>query len=66
MDALVLWDALETVTALQYPHVGNGKPPYPLMVMPRVHCCLKLFYSRSDPWKEYDICKLLLWSVAMA
>jgi len=47
MDTLSPWDRL--VKKLRhYPKGRNGRPPYPLETMPRVHC-MQLFYNLSDP-----------------
>ena len=48
MDALIPWKRLEKRIAKHYPKGENGRPPYPLAVMLRVHC-LQLFYNLSDP-----------------
>ena len=57
MDGLIPWKRLEKKIAPHYPKPGNGRRPYPLSVMLRVHC-LQLFYNVSDPKMEdalYDI-----------
>ena len=54
MDALIPWEELEAEIAPFYPRRGQGRPPYPLAVMLRVHC-LQLFYHRSDPGMEDDL-----------
>ncbi len=54
MDGLIPWDELEAEIAPCYPRRGQGRPPYPLGVMLRVHC-LQLFYNRSDPGLEDDL-----------
>ena len=54
MDALIPWEELEAEIAPFYPRRGQGRPPYPLAVMLRVHC-LQLFYNRSDPGMEDDL-----------
>ena len=54
MDALIPWVELEAEVAPFYPRRGQGRPPYPLAVMLRVHC-LQLFYNRSDPGLEDDL-----------
>ncbi|MGH3848797.1 MAG: IS5 family transposase [Pseudonocardiaceae bacterium] len=48
MDQLIPWQRLEQKIAKHYPKGENGRPPYPLAVMLRVHC-LQLFYNLSDP-----------------
>lgn len=51
MDGLMPWKALEKKIAKHYPKGENGRPPYPLSIMLRVHC-LQLFYNLSDPAME--------------
>ncbi len=51
MDNLVPWDALESLISPDYPKGLNGRPPYPLSTMLRVHC-MQLFYNLSDPMME--------------
>lgn len=51
MDALIPWKRLEKKIARYYPKPGNGRRPYPLRVMLRVHC-MQLFYNLSDPAME--------------
>lgn len=51
MEALIPWRKLERRLSKHYPKGGNGRPPYPLAVMLRVHC-LQLFYNLSDPGME--------------
>ena len=51
MDGLMPWKAMEKKIAKHYPKGENGRPPYPLPVMLRVHC-LQLFYNLSDPAME--------------
>lgn len=47
MEKLVPWQRLESVIEPYYPKAGNGRRPYPLMTMLRVHC-LQQWYSLSD------------------
>lgn len=47
MDKLIQWQKLGTV-ARYYPKDKNGRPPYPLPAMLRVHF-MQLFYNLSDP-----------------
>jgi IS5 family transposase len=54
MDALIPWEELEAEIDPFYPRRGQGRPPYPLAVMLRVHC-LQLFYNRSDPGMGNDL-----------
>ena len=51
MDQLIPWKQLEKKIRRYYPGNGNGRRPYPLPVMLRVHC-LQLFYNLSDPSME--------------
>jgi IS5 family transposase len=51
MDRLVPWPELEARNAPRHAKGNQGRPPYPLSVMLRVHC-LQLFYNRSDPALE--------------
>lgn len=51
MDGLIPWKRLEKKIARYYPKPGNGRRPYSLRVMLRVHC-LQLFYNLSDPAME--------------
>ncbi|MCF6208387.1 MAG: IS5 family transposase [Ghiorsea sp.] len=51
MDKLIPWSALESKLSVRYPKRGNGRPPYALGVMLRVHC-MQLFYNLSDPMME--------------
>lgn len=51
MDKLIPWKQLEKKVARYYPKGQNGRPPYPLPAMLRVHC-MQLFYNLSDPAME--------------
>lgn len=51
MDRLIPWKKIERKLDRQYPKGRNGRPPYPLQTMLRVHC-LQLFYNLSDPAME--------------
>lgn len=51
MDELIPWKQLEKKIACYYPKPGNGRKPYPLTVMLRVHC-MQLFYNLSDTAME--------------
>lgn len=51
MDALIPWKQLEKKIRKYYPVAGNGRRPYPLSVMLRIHC-MQLFYNLSDPAME--------------
>ena len=45
------WKRLEKKIKPFYPKAGNGRRPYPLSIMLRIHC-LQLFYNLSDPAME--------------
>lgn len=51
MDKLIPWKRMEKKIARYYPKGENGRPPYPLSTMLRVHC-MQLFYNLSDPAME--------------
>ncbi len=51
MDKLIPWKQLEKKIARHYAKPGNGRRPYPLSIMLRVHC-MQLFYNLSDPAME--------------
>ncbi len=51
LDGLIPWERLEERIRPCYPKAGNGRPPYALSVMLRVHC-VQLFYNLSDPGAE--------------
>jgi len=51
MEKLIPWDKLENQIEPFYPKVGNGRRPYPLSTMLRIHC-MQLFYNLSDPAME--------------
>lgn len=51
MDTLIPWKQLESKIRRHYAKEGNGRKPYPLSVMLRVHC-MQLFYNLSDPAME--------------
>jgi IS5 family transposase len=48
MDRAVPWAKLEALIAPHYPKAGNGRQPYPLSTMLRIHC-LQQWYALSDP-----------------
>lgn len=48
MDGLSLWRILEDRIRPFYPNAGNGRRPYPLAAMLRVHC-VQLCYNLSVP-----------------
>jgi IS5 family transposase len=51
MDRVVPWARLEALIAPHYPVAGNGRKPYPLGTMLRVHF-LQHWYGYSDPGME--------------
>jgi IS5 family transposase len=51
MARVVPWRRLEALIELHYPVAGNGRRPYPLSVMLRVHF-LQHWYGYSDPAME--------------
>ena len=56
MEGLIPWQSLEERIRPHYPKAGNGRRPYPLSVMLRVHC-VQLFYNLSDPGMEDLLCE---------
>ncbi|OMH27012.1 IS5 family transposase [Motiliproteus sp. MSK22-1] len=64
MENLVPWQRLESVIEPYYPKAGNGRRPYPLMTMLRIHC-MQQWYSMSDPAMEdalYEIASMRLFA----
>ena len=51
MEELIPWKRLEGKIRKYYPQPGNGRRPYELSTMLRVHC-MQLFYNLSDPAME--------------
>ncbi len=51
MDQLIPWKRLEKKIRPYYPKNGQGRQPYPLSTMLRIHC-MQLFYNLSDPAME--------------
>ena len=51
MEIAVPWDELESVIEPHYPKAGNGRQPYPLSTMLRVHV-MQHWYNMSDPAME--------------
>ena len=51
MDGLIPWQKLEERIRPVYAKRGQGRRPYPLPVMLRIHC-VQLFYNLSDPGME--------------
>src|SRR6476469_3387074 len=54
MDRAVPWSKLEALIAPYYPRAGNGRQPYPLSAMLRIHC-LQQWYALSDPAMEEEL-----------
>lgn len=54
METLVPWQRTEAVIEPYYPKQGNGRRPYPLTTMLRIHC-LQQWYNLSDPAMEYAL-----------
>ena len=52
MDQLLPWARLEKMIEHYYPNAGQGRHPYPLSVMHRVHC-MQLFYNSE---KILEVC----------
>lgn len=64
METLVPWQRIVTVIEPYYPKPGNGRRPYPLITMLRIHC-LQQWYSLSDPAMEdalYEIASMRLFT----
>ena len=51
MNGLIPWQKLEERIRPVYAKRGQGRRPYPLPVMLRIHC-VQLFYNLSDPGME--------------
>lgn len=51
MDQLIPWKRLEKKIKPHYPKNGQGRQPYPMSTMLRIHC-MQLFYNLSDPAME--------------
>ena len=51
MEELVPWKKLEKKIVRHYPKNGQGRQPYPLSTMLRIHC-MQIFYNLSDPAME--------------
>ena len=64
MDKLIPWKRLESIIEPHYPKAGNGRRPYPLTTMLRIHC-MQQWYSLSDPAMEdalYEIASMRLFA----
>jgi transposase, IS5 family len=51
MNAIVPWQVLLKVILPHYPVAGNGRAPYPLSVMLRIHL-MQHWFNLSDPGAE--------------
>ena len=64
MNELMPWDQLEAVIEPFYPKPGNGRRPYPLSTMFRIHG-MQHWYNMSDPAMEdalYEITSMRLFA----
>ena len=64
MDALLPWAMLLAIIEPVYPKAGNGRQPYPLQTMFRIHC-LQHWYNLSDGAMEdalYEIASMRLFA----
>ncbi|WP_447835569.1 IS5 family transposase [Aeromonas salmonicida] len=64
MDALLPWAMMLEVIEPVYPKAGNGRRPYPLDTMLRIHC-MQQWYSLSDGAMEdalYEIASMRLFA----
>ena len=52
MDDLLPWDKLLGVIEPVYPKAGNGRRPYPLETMLRIHC-MQQWYNLSDEAMDF-------------
>lgn len=60
MESVVPWDALLSLIEPVYPKAGNGRPPYALKTMLRIHL-LQNWFGYSDPAMEealYEVAPL--------
>ncbi|EGR2505985.1 TPA: IS5-like element ISVch5 family transposase, partial [Vibrio cholerae] len=64
MEKLLPWSQLLAVIEPFYPKAGNGRRPYPLETMFRIHC-MQQWYSLSDEAMEdalYEIASMRLFA----
>ena len=64
MDVLLPWSMLLALIEPVYPKAGNGRQPYPLQTMFRIHC-LQHWYNLSDGAMEdalYEIASMRLFA----
>jgi IS5 family transposase len=57
MDRSIPWDRIESIIEPFYPKAGNGRRPYPLSTMLRIHC-LQQWYCLSDPTMEEELSEI--------
>lgn len=60
MEKLMPWKRFEAIIEPYYPKAGNGRRPYPLKVMLRIHC-MQNWYNLSDEAMEdalYEIASM--------
>jgi IS5 family transposase len=57
MDRSIPWGRLESIIEPFYPKAGNGRRPYPLITMLRIHC-LQQWYCLSDPTMEEELSEI--------
>lgn len=57
MEKLIPWSRLIAVIEPHYPKAGNGRRPYPLNTMLRIHC-MQHWYNLSDPAMEDALCEI--------
>jgi len=64
MEALLPWSRMLAVIEPVYPKSGNGRRPYPLETMLRIHC-IQQWYNLSDGAMEdalYEIASMRLFA----
>ncbi|MBW8192049.1 IS5 family transposase [Neiella marina] len=64
MELIIPWGRLEAVIEPYYPKAGNGRRPYPLATMLRIHL-LQQWYNLSDPAAEdalYEVASMRLFA----
>ena len=64
MNELIPWQQLEALIEPFYPKAGNGRRPYPLATMLRIHF-MQNWYNMSDPAMEdalYEITSMRLFA----
>jgi len=57
MEKLIPCSRLIAVIEPHYPKAGNGRRPYPLNTMLRIHC-IQHWYNLSDPAMEDALCEI--------